>query len=272
MNNFGVIELASAKTTSAPGWAYVPDTAMGPGSAGMQPANRKRARNPTGGGPSLGDLTARQETKMRKEVEALERDGSKDNTIPLPAKGGRTQTKFTPNVRKVMQSQKTFANHLDDYLALQALEAQPSSNASKRPAAGKRDTATSTPKNSTHDDDVVMADDLPPVLPPPFKAPPAPHPGDDDPLLVSRVPEMPAPAVVVSRDVGGRGRQISEEGVLRGLRVLGTRQVFKVRDQGLCVGLLGDTWGGVCDSPWAVSCGLRIALSPAVTMALAAGN
>ncbi|KAK9439392.1 HIT zinc finger family protein [Metarhizium brunneum] len=194
MNNFGVIELAGAKTTSAPGWAYVPDTAIAPGSAGIQPVNRKRARNPTGGGPSLRDLTARQENKIRKEVEALGKDGSRDNTIPLPAKSSRTQTKFTPNVRKVMQSQKTFANHLDDYLALQALEAQPSSNASKRPGVGKKDTAASTPRQSTHDDDVAMTDDLPPVLPPPCKAPPAPHPSDGDPLLASRVPEMPSDA------------------------------------------------------------------------------
>jgi zinc finger HIT domain-containing protein 1 len=90
MNNFGVIELASARTTSAPGWAYIPDTAIAPGSAGIQPANRKRARKQPGGGPSLSDLTARQEAKIRKEVEVLEKDGSKDNTIPLPAKGGRS--------------------------------------------------------------------------------------------------------------------------------------------------------------------------------------
>ncbi|OAA45516.1 HIT zinc finger family protein [Metarhizium rileyi] len=194
MNNFGVIELAGAKTTSAPGWAYVPDTAIAPGSAGIQPANRKRARNPTGGGPSLGDLTARQETKIRKEVEVLGKDGSKDNTIPLPVKSGRPQTKYTPNVRKVMQSQKTFANHLDDYLALQALEAHPSSNTNKRPGGGKKDTAASTPKQATNDDDVPMEDNLPPVLPQQFKAPPAPHPGDNNALLVSRVPEMPSDA------------------------------------------------------------------------------
>lgn len=95
MNNFGVIELASARTTSAPGWAYVPDTAIAPGSAGIQPANRKRARNQPGGGPSLSDLTARQEAKIRKEVEVLEKDGSKDNTIPLPAKSGRSTTSYT---------------------------------------------------------------------------------------------------------------------------------------------------------------------------------
>lgn len=89
MNNFGVIELASAKTTAAPGWAYVPDTRPNPSSAGTQPANRKRARNAPGGGPSQGDLSARQEAKIRKEVEALDRDGGKDNSIPLPVKSGR---------------------------------------------------------------------------------------------------------------------------------------------------------------------------------------
>jgi zinc finger HIT domain-containing protein 1 len=103
------------------------------------------------------------------------------------------QTKFTPNVRKVMQSQKTFANHLDDYLALQALESNPSSNATKRPGGGKKDTAASTPRQGTHDNDVAMTDvDLPPVLPPANKQPPAPHTGDNDALLVSRVPEMPS--------------------------------------------------------------------------------
>lgn len=94
-----------------------------------------------------------------------------------------------------MQSQKTFANHLDDYLALQALEAHPSSNASKRPGGGKKDTAVSTPKPSAQDDDVAMTDaDLPPVLPLPYKEPPAAYAGDKDALLISRVPEMPSDA------------------------------------------------------------------------------
>ncbi|QPH00455.1 hypothetical protein C2857_004064 [Epichloe festucae Fl1] len=192
MNNFGVIELASTRTTSAPGWAYVPDTAIAAGSAGIQPANRKRARNPTGGGPSLSDLTARQEAKIRKEVEGLEKDGNKDNTIPLPVKSGRAPTKFTPNVRKVMQSQKTFANHLDDYLALQALT-EANSAASKRPGGNKKDAAASTPKPSVSEDVAMSnATDLPPVLPPPYRDPPASLPGDNDALLMSRVPEMPS--------------------------------------------------------------------------------
>ena len=84
MNNFGVVELASAKTTSAPGWAYVPDNTI---SRSTAPTNRKRARNAPG--LTYSDLTARQDNKIRKEVEALDKDGGKDNTIPLPVKSGR---------------------------------------------------------------------------------------------------------------------------------------------------------------------------------------
>lgn len=91
MSDFGVIELAGAKTTSAPGWEYVPDTRLNAGTAGTgpAPANRKRARNAPGGGLTLSDLTARQENKMRKELEALDRDAGRDATIPLPGNSGR---------------------------------------------------------------------------------------------------------------------------------------------------------------------------------------
>ncbi|KAG5978815.1 hypothetical protein E4U55_005895 [Claviceps digitariae] len=192
MNNFGVIELASARTTSAPGWAYVPDTAIAAGSAGIQPGNRKRARHPTGGGHDLKDFTARSEAKVRKEVEVLEKDGNKDNSIPLPVKSGRASTKFTPNVRKVMQSQKTFANHLDDYLALQALT-EATSATNKRPGANKKDTGFSSTPKPFASDDVAMTNamDLPPILPPPYEDPPASLPGDHDVLLMSRVPQVP---------------------------------------------------------------------------------
>jgi zinc finger HIT domain-containing protein 1 len=90
MNNFGVIELASAKTTSAPGWAYVPDNTI---SRSTAPANRKRARNVPG--LTYSDLTARQDNKIRKEVEALDKDGGKDNTIPLPVRSGRGMRRET---------------------------------------------------------------------------------------------------------------------------------------------------------------------------------
>ncbi|KAG5657209.1 hypothetical protein KAF25_001798 [Fusarium avenaceum] len=194
MNNFGVIELASAKTTSAPGWAYVPDNTI---SRSTAPANRKRARNVPG--LTYSDLTARQDNKIRKEVEALDKDGGKDNTIPLPVKSGRAQGKHTPNVRKILQSQKTFANHLDDFLAMQALaESNPALSRSNTSGANNKRSSNNrkdTPSNSKppQDEDTAMADvDLPPVLLE-SSGPSQPSlPGDDDLLLVSRVPEMPS--------------------------------------------------------------------------------
>ena len=109
------------------------------------------------------------------------------------------QGKHTPNVRKILQSQKTFANHLDDFLALQALTetnataaSRSSAANSKRPSGSRRDTPSSA-RQLPQDEDTQMTDpNLPPVLPPYHKDSPTPHPGDNDPLLMSRVPEMPS--------------------------------------------------------------------------------
>ncbi|KAI1804164.1 hypothetical protein F4811DRAFT_521783 [Daldinia bambusicola] len=134
MNNFGVIELASTKTTNAPGWAYVPDTtphlaAAAAAAASLQTGNRKRAaRNQAANTSALyADADARQEAKLRREIEALDRDNyHRDVSIPIVAKSTSNSKaavkKHTPNVRKILQSQKTFANHLDDFEALSAQE------------------------------------------------------------------------------------------------------------------------------------------------------
>ncbi|ATY62054.1 Zinc HIT-type [Cordyceps militaris] len=211
MNDFGVIELAGAKTTSAPGWAYVPDTRLAAQQSTTTTMNRKRARNAPGGGLSLSDLTARQENKMRKELEALDRDGGRDPTIPLPGKSGRTQGKRTANVRKILQSQKTFANHLDDFLALQALTeanaAAAAAAASKRSGGGggggarHKEAASSatpgdTPMPDAEDEAAAAAGGTRSLLAPPHRSPPPSHPGDADPLLVSRVPALPSEAVM----------------------------------------------------------------------------
>ncbi|ETS88178.1 hypothetical protein PFICI_02006 [Pestalotiopsis fici W106-1] len=119
MNNFGVIEVATARTTNAPGWAYVPDTGPAPTSsigAGNQ-SRSKRARNTGPANLSHADLTARQEAKVRRELEVLDRDNSRDVVIPVPTSSRSANSKHTPNVRKILQSQKTFANHLDDFIA-----------------------------------------------------------------------------------------------------------------------------------------------------------
>ncbi|KAI1083035.1 hypothetical protein F5B20DRAFT_528320 [Whalleya microplaca] len=223
MNNFGVIELASTKTTNAPGWAYVPDTGShhpGAAAAPLHPTNRKRARNTAN--LSYADVNARQEAKIRKEIEVLDRDAAAV-AIPVPPKkrqqsGG--STKHTPNVRKILQSQKTFANHLDDFEALLAHD--PSGGAAAAAAAAAASTATSkriqqqqnrksepasrsasTPKTTVKQEDVEMVDTdaLPSSSQPgstiltPYTRPRAPtNPSDSDPLLASRVPPIPSDA------------------------------------------------------------------------------
>lgn len=147
MNNFGVIELATAKTTNAPGWAYVPDTApnITTTTSSLQPGNRKRAaRNQATASTSAlyADADARQEAKLRREIEALDRDNyHRDVNIPIVSKtSNKNVKKHTPNVRKILQSQKTFANHLDDFEAFQGSEkataAQSTTDTSTRASAG----------------------------------------------------------------------------------------------------------------------------------------
>ena len=90
MNSFGVIEIASSKATHTPGWAYVPDTGVNP--ASFQPTNRKRAARERAN-YSLSDVSARQETKIRKELEALDRDNNRDVNIPIPPRPGGSKRK-----------------------------------------------------------------------------------------------------------------------------------------------------------------------------------
>lgn len=103
MNNFGVIEVASTATKNTPGWAYVPDT--GPAlSAALQPANRKRvARKQTT--LSFSDLSAREETRIRKDLEALDRDSHKDANIPIPPRpgGSRGMHAHPPGTRRTLE-------------------------------------------------------------------------------------------------------------------------------------------------------------------------
>ncbi|KAF3055595.1 HIT finger domain-containing protein [Daldinia childiae] len=152
MNNFGVIELASTKTTNAPGWAYVPDTAphlAAAAAASLQTGNRKRAaRNQvTNTSAIYADADARQEAKLRREIEALDRDNyHRDVSIPIIAKSNSSKTtvkKHTPNVRKILQSQKTFANHLDDFEALLAQEKSNPTSAASAAAANSSNLGSS---------------------------------------------------------------------------------------------------------------------------------
>lgn len=222
MNNFGVIEVAGAKTTNAPGWAYVPDTGPARAVNAHGTASRKRARNTGAATLSYADLTARQETKVRKELEVLDRDNSRDVVIPIPgSSNSRTGGKHTPNVRRILASQKTFANHLDDFIASGAgldPAASTATGGNSRSAAAAATAAISRARTAgapqpsqrkpseasaakpggkqtaEKPEDVEMTD-----APEPSSAYlqsyagtlPAAHPSDDDPLLVSRVPPIP---------------------------------------------------------------------------------
>ncbi|KAI0107485.1 hypothetical protein GGR51DRAFT_515672 [Nemania sp. FL0031] len=235
MNNFGVIELASAKTTNAPGWAYVPDRQHHiPPSVAPSTSNRKRARNAASGVTplSLADANARQETKARREIEILDRDNVRDAQVAIPAKpsgggGNNSRTagkKYTPNVRKILQSQKTFANHLDDYVAFQ--DANPSGSGtpaitsttagntnstaetttSRRAAQRQASISTSSRKPSTKREVEAEDVDMPDVSQTETQAqdqqprstiltphpPPPSHPEDANPLFASRLPALPS--------------------------------------------------------------------------------
>ncbi|KAF4625793.1 hypothetical protein G7Y89_g12374 [Cudoniella acicularis] len=233
--DFGVLEVANSKAPAAPGWAYVPDTGVNASVTALQP--RKRARNQTG---TPHDTTAKQDAKILRELAALDRENHKDVSIPVPIRhrdnaGRISHGKVTPGVRKILQSQKTFANHLVDYEALSALKPAATAAASSQPSSipstptvraapataaaphltskgtrshKKKDPnavvastplrrvstvshATNTPQAIKADPDIPMLD-APITLCQGSSPDPAPHPGDKDPLLISRIPGMPS--------------------------------------------------------------------------------
>ncbi|KAH8676632.1 hypothetical protein BGZ60DRAFT_429130 [Tricladium varicosporioides] len=234
--NFGVLEVANSRATAAPGWAYVPDTSVNTSVTALQP--RKRARNQTAGT----DTTAKQDAKILRELAALDRENHKDVSIPVPVRhrdnvGRVSHGKGSSVVRKILQSQKTFANHLTDFEAaavirpLAPASSQPSSSPSTpivRATPGataphltskgtrshkKKDpnaVAISTPlrrvssvaqiatasesSNIKFDPDTPMPDT--PMLSGLDAPGPKQHPGDSDPLLVSRIPGLPSQAEI----------------------------------------------------------------------------
>ncbi|KAJ8059214.1 hypothetical protein OCU04_012185 [Sclerotinia nivalis] len=241
--NFGVLEIAPSKAAPAPGWAYVPDISSTP-QIGLQPSSR-RARGPNSAGSgalNAHETTKKQDAKILRELQLLDRENHRDVCIPVTARrdGRVTQGKLTPAVRKILASQKTFANHLSDYEALASLPStstststtqQPASPAVSTPQAstpgpgltstGKRShkrkeplpPGIDPPKRSHKKKDpnapIVstplrksstpsLKPELPPTSTPLFAplitslAPPKPHPRDTDPLLISRVPNLPS--------------------------------------------------------------------------------
>ncbi|KAL8771852.1 MAG: hypothetical protein Q9209_002790 [Squamulea sp. 1 TL-2023] len=112
----GIEVLPNSTSITAPGWAYVPDNGFDPSKTPIQPSGaRKRAARTSG--LAGGDTTARQQHATLKHLLDLDKDNHRDVQIPVPARfkdktGAKVKT--TPNVRRILTSQKTFANHLAD--------------------------------------------------------------------------------------------------------------------------------------------------------------
>ncbi|KAI4102531.1 MAG: hypothetical protein L6R37_004358 [Teloschistes peruensis] len=118
--------LPNSASISAPGWAYVPDLGYDPSKSAIQPSGaRKRAARTAG--IAGGDTSTRQQNAILRHLAELDKDNHRDVQIPVPArfkeKAG-SKTKTTSNVRRILTSQKTFANHLADEEAVIASQDQ----------------------------------------------------------------------------------------------------------------------------------------------------
>ncbi|KAK5017968.1 hypothetical protein LTR39_001251 [Cryomyces antarcticus] len=172
-------ELPNGKAVSIPGWAYVPDNCYDPSKAPLDAGGdrRKRARNAQVGGGAGGDLSARQQNAIAKHIAELDKDSHRDVQIPVPSKGreggdarASTGSKRMTNVRKILLSQKTFANHLADEEALPALQptrpvATPATTTTAAAVASPRSAAPSASKPPVRASKTPIARRKPPLPP-----------------------------------------------------------------------------------------------------------
>ena len=107
--------LPTAKTAATPGWAYVPDTGFDPSKAAINPTGaRKRGKqNLVNTSSNVSAINSRQQSTIARRLAELDREGGgKDISLPGGARpGGAGKTQAT---RKILTSQKTFANHIAD--------------------------------------------------------------------------------------------------------------------------------------------------------------
>ncbi|PQE25300.1 HIT zinc finger protein [Rutstroemia sp. NJR-2017a WRK4] len=175
--NFGVVELATSRNTLAPGWAYVPDVGTNIPSSAIQPSARRAAR-------------ASQKTFANhlSDYEALAALPSSSSSQPAPAaQPAAPTTVSTPTAPAPNLAHPNKRSHKRKEIAAPAAPPEKRSHKKKDPTAP----ASSTPLRQA-------AAPLPPPITLPVvalsqgSAPlPKAHPGDSDPLLVSRVPTMP---------------------------------------------------------------------------------
>jgi len=146
--------LPSSSSYATPGWAYVPDTAFDRSKAAIKPtAGRKRGIREPG---NRTDVTSRQNNAIIRHLAELDRENHKDVHIPLPVKQKEAASrvprgKTTSNVRRILQSQKTFRNYLDDEEAALA-QAQHATTTTQRPTTKttkllRRSSTPATPRS-----------------------------------------------------------------------------------------------------------------------------
>ncbi|KAI4162331.1 MAG: hypothetical protein LQ342_004045 [Letrouitia transgressa] len=214
--------LPNSTSISAPGWAYVPDTGYDPSKSAIQPSgSRKRAARASG--LVGGDTSARQHNATLRHLAELDKDNYRDVQIQVPpkykesvSKGGLVSAwilmstlrrshllldskgKTTPNVRRILMSQKTFANHLADEEA--AIAAQAAQATSMQPVR----TLAPTNVNSSHEErrssratvESSTASNKLETQPNISTISSVGEPRSEDPLLKTYVPQAPSPAVI----------------------------------------------------------------------------
>lgn len=209
----GVEVLPNSTSIKAPGWALVPDTGR-PQIAAQATTKRGRAARASNVGG--GDTSVRQQNTVLKHLADLDRDSHRDVLIPIPKdNAGRGMSldwssslverltyiigskKTTTNVRRILMSQKTFANHLADEEAALAQQQQAGPPSLSRvptlrptgsiPNLKQAWTAqvSSDRGSAPHAKDVVMSGTASTGFRDPL---------DDEPLLMVNVPKAPSEA------------------------------------------------------------------------------
>ncbi|KAL8850757.1 MAG: hypothetical protein Q9221_004325 [Calogaya cf. arnoldii] len=201
----GIEVLPNSTSITAPGWAYVPDNGFDPSKTAIQPSGaRKRAAKTAG--LAAGDTTARQQNATLKHLLELDKDNRRDVQIQVPARfkdktGARVKT--TPNVRRILTSQKTFANHLADEEAALATQEQQVASATPRTSAPTllRNPSTGRRSSTVAPEPSAVGEGQPATTTP--HAPPerssrlnSEDAGSSNPLLMSYIDQMPSASVM----------------------------------------------------------------------------
>ncbi|KAI4115366.1 MAG: hypothetical protein LQ345_004025 [Seirophora villosa] len=201
----GIEVLPNSTSISAPGWAYVPDNGYDPSKAAIQPSGaRKRAARTSA--ITGGDTTTRQHNATLRHLAELDKDNYRDVQISVPARLKEKtgpKSKITPNVRRILASQKTFANHLADEeaaLASQDQQITPAQPRAPAPTLGREASlvrgASAAVSETPSTDNAQSAMATPAVNHSVFGDSTVEDSGTQDPLLKSYIPETPSEAVM----------------------------------------------------------------------------